>query len=384
MRRSLRLPLSVFTALSLACGNPVEVHPGGDGSGSVGVPGPGGERGPEGPVGPPGPAGGYTRIKIVSPAPTPEEGGALMRATFASLTTASAENVWLVFVEPGVYDLGTEGLSLPPHVHVQGSGVALTTVRSHAEGPTLRIGEHTALRELTVEHSGGTADAVALATTSAGFQVRDVKASAWGGTSRTVAFASTPTRESGGVTRLEARARASRGEVFGFQCEGCQARFSAASFHAEGGARAVGLSVRQGSLELWDSFSTARASAESVGVEAGNTSVLIVRSDVTASEAPSAAAVRLVTSPANVRDSSLVASGGAEGFALDTRQGDKGSSAVNVQRSTLMGTIRGSTDYSVHLSGSLLRGGVEGQGVTCHGSYDDHYNTVPSDCGRVP
>lgn len=90
--------------------------------------------GPAGPAGPPGPQGPsgvtYTRTILVSPsagASATDNGTKLLNAV-NSITDASASNPYLVKIEPGVYDLGSGTLNMKPHVDVQGSGWATTTI----------------------------------------------------------------------------------------------------------------------------------------------------------------------------------------------------------------------------------------------------------------
>lgn len=386
MRRHVGLCLSLFTAFVCGCG-PLEAIPGAPGGdGAVGIPGTPGERGP---VGPEGPAGRYTRIRIVSPGATPQASGDILREAMDSLPAASAEDPWLIFVEPGVFDLGGEGVRMRPHVHLKGSGAGVTVIRSSAAGEaTLQSAEHTQLRDITVEHVGGGANAVAISTAAEDFQAHEVEARAHGGTSRTVAFESSASQGMGELFDVRASATSSQGDVLGFTCEGCAVRFTRAHFTARGGSRAVGVSVRGGDgVELWDSFATAEGSStpgsESLGVELGGTYGVIVRSDVSAQQAEVSAGLRLVGANASVRDSTLLGSGGTRGLALDTVRGGAGSYRVDVQRSTLVGTTHGSEGFAVRIGGSLLRGAhVEGEGsVLCNGSYDENFNAFPGPSG---
>lgn len=370
MRRDVGLCLSLMTACSLACGGGAGVGPGGE-PGATGAPG------AQGPRGEPGPAGSYARIKVVSPADSPQASGEALRTTLASITEASADQPWLVFVEPGVFDLGSEGLRMRPYIHLQGSGQGLTVVRSHAGNATLQAADNTVLRELSVEHTGGSDNAVALSTSAVGFQAYDVVVSAHDGAVRTVAFESRATQGVADYSRLEGFAVSTRGDVMGFEGEDSSVRFTHSSFRGEGGGRALGVSVRGGGVELWDSFATGTGGTESEGIEAGSSSVTLVRSDVSAQQASTATGVRLTDSHASIRDSTLLGAGDSEGHALDTVRSGVGPFHVDVQRSTLAGDTHGAEGYIVHVSGSLVRGGhVEGEGsVACSGAYDDNFNS---------
>jgi hypothetical protein len=183
-------------------------------------------------------------------------------------------------------------------------------------------------------------------------------------------------------------ASSAQGDTVGFSCEGCTARLSAGStFLGQGGTRALGVSVSRGAVELWDSFATAlEGGSESVAVEAdGASRVVLVRAELSGANGGSSAALRLVSSSASVRDSTLSSSGpsGMQARALEVSRSDSGSYSVDVQRSTLSGTstsVQSADGYAIRISGSQLRGGkVSGNGnVSCNGSYDENFNASPS------
>jgi hypothetical protein len=335
-----------------------------------------------------GPAGNFARIRVVPPGDNPLIGGENLRNAVQSIVKVSADEPWLVFVEPGVFDLGPQGLQMRPYIHIQGSGQGLTTVRSRAPGPTLVGVDHTELRSLTVEHVGGAGEAVALSTASPLFLARDVVAYAHDGQQRTLAFQSSAGPGPGGFEHVRGLASSSQGDTVGFSCEGCTARLSAGStFLGQGGTRALGVSVSQGAVELWDSFATAlEGGSESVAVDAAGASrVVLVRAELSGANGGSSAALRLASSSASVRDSTLSGSGpsGKQARALEVSRSGAGSYSVDVQRSTLWGTsasVQSADGYAIRISGSQLRGGkVAGNGnVSCNGSYDENFNASPS------
>lgn len=71
-------------------------------------------------------------------------------AAIASITTASATNPYLVKIMPGVYDLGTTGLSLPSFVELEGSGKIATKLIGSAN-----CNPSSALRSLSIENPSG-------------------------------------------------------------------------------------------------------------------------------------------------------------------------------------------------------------------------------------
>jgi hypothetical protein len=100
-------------------------------AGPEGPAGPQGPAGPEGPAGPAGPAGmSFARTVVASPAGgnNPSENGAALRAVYASAVASSGGNQFVVLVEPGDYDLGTEIWNLAPNVHLIGFGRGVTRI----------------------------------------------------------------------------------------------------------------------------------------------------------------------------------------------------------------------------------------------------------------
>ncbi|MFY0562331.1 hypothetical protein ACN28E_00700 [Archangium lansingense] len=388
MRHLVVLPVCILLASASGCeGTKGDPGPQGDpGPGGESLPGPRGEPGPKGDPGEMGPPGNFARIRVVPPGDNPLLGGENLRIALQSITKVSAEEPWLLFLEPGVYDLGSQGLQLRPYIHLQGSGQQLSTVRSHASGPTLVTADHTELRSLTVEHVGGPGEVVALSNASPLFRARDVVFSARDGSQRTVALVSSAGPGPGGFERVQASASSPQGDTVGFSCEGCSVKVSGSTFLAQGGERAVSVAVRDGTVELWDSSATGQGGrSEAVGVQAEASRLALVRAEVFGVEGGLSLGVRLASTPATVRDSTLSGSGnpGQQARALEVLRSDSGPLLVDVQRSTLVGssqTVRAAEGYSIRISGSQLRGGqVDGNGiVSCTGSYDENFHSPAS------
>ncbi|HEX8824488.1 MAG TPA: hypothetical protein VF794_31490, partial [Archangium sp.] len=362
MRRLTLVSLFILTTFVSACAEKGEPGPKGDpGPAAEGLVGPRGEPGPKGDTGPMGPPGNFARIRVVPPGDNPLIGGENLRLALRAINKVSADEPWLLFLEPGVYDLGTQGLQLRPFVHLQGSGQALSTVRSRASGPTVVAAENTELRSLTVEHVGGGEDVIALSTSTPLFRARDVVLVAREGSRRTVALQSSAGLGSGGFERVQARASSAQGESVGFSCEGCAVKLAGSSVLAQGGSRALGVSVRQGSVELWDSSATGLGgSVESVGVEASGSQVVLVRSDANAVDGGTATGMRLLSSQGSVRDSTLSGSAppAQQARALEVSRSDGAPYTVDIQRSTLVGatsSVRGAEGFTIRIGGSQLR-----------------------------
>lgn len=172
----------------------------------VGPRGPRGRRGATGPTGPagiPGPSGppgaSFLRTVVVSPSgASPAVDGALLAAAVALIPQASASSPWLVWLEPGVYDLGTAALSLPPHVDLEGSGQDVTTISG--EGPRLlEAGNASEIRSLSVADVAGGASALAIDTQGG---LHDVSVSATAPTAATAVLDDAPAAPLLDVTAL--------------------------------------------------------------------------------------------------------------------------------------------------------------------------------------
>lgn len=127
----------------------------------------------------------YVRTVVVSPVGTPAENGDALRNALAGITTATASNPWLVKIEPGIYDIRFQTISMVPFVDVEGSGEDVTTITGgpyYFNGATLWTapGE---LRFLTVESYGGAGtDATAVYNPGPSARLLHVTLRASGGT----------------------------------------------------------------------------------------------------------------------------------------------------------------------------------------------------------
>ena len=107
---------------------------------------------------------GYKRTVLVSPAGDGSDtlaNGTALRNALNGITDAFAGNPYLLKIEPGVYNLGTTGLTMKPYVDIEGSGEGVTTITSAAStftddssSATLTGANNAKLRFLTVENTG--------------------------------------------------------------------------------------------------------------------------------------------------------------------------------------------------------------------------------------
>ena len=125
------------------------------------------------------------RIVLVSPKDTPLESGTALLYALNGITDASENNPYLVIIEPGVYDLGSDSLQMKPYVDIEGSG-ELTTCITATGSPEQNIGtivgsDNAELRFLTVKNIGGDNYATAIYNDAASPKVSFVTAISSGG-----------------------------------------------------------------------------------------------------------------------------------------------------------------------------------------------------------
>lgn len=132
--------------------------------------------------------GHYARIVVVSPVGTEIENGSALIDARLSITDASATNRYLLKIEPGVYDIGSNWLSLSSYIDIEGSGENVTKVKGNDSysvvyADRFNVIDETELRLLTIERAGGTSTyAIAVNISEATVKLTNVTLSASGGT----------------------------------------------------------------------------------------------------------------------------------------------------------------------------------------------------------
>jgi hypothetical protein len=127
------------------------------------------------------------RTVFVSPVPgNPVASGNRLWNALAHITTASADNPWLIKIEPGIFDLNGRSLVLKPHVDIEGSGRETTIIFSTVESVgTVQGADFVELRELTVRNHAAVR-ALALSNRSVFFRAARVACWARGGSESAV------------------------------------------------------------------------------------------------------------------------------------------------------------------------------------------------------
>jgi hypothetical protein len=193
-----------------------------------------------------------------------------VQAAIDSITTASAETPFLVWIAPGVYE---EAVTMVPYVHLQGAGQEATILSNDATAVTLRLAAHASVRDLTVLNGDSSYETWAILASSSdnvtGTLVADVTARVHG----TVTWSQGMGLEGSGtsVTLLNVTAHA-EGDCersYGLKNElGATAIVRGGSFAARGASIfSFGIYNHDGStLEATDVFALANSTATNYGL----------------------------------------------------------------------------------------------------------------------
>ncbi|MGH2687116.1 MAG: hypothetical protein ACRDJP_16755 [Actinomycetota bacterium] len=112
--------------------------------------------------------GPYARTEVVTVGGTPTQNGNALRSALAGITDASAANRYLVKLEPGTFDIGTQELVMKEFADIEGSGRMGTIITCACGSPsntttgvaaTIHGAVNTGLRSLSVVNTGGNAHA---------------------------------------------------------------------------------------------------------------------------------------------------------------------------------------------------------------------------------
>jgi hypothetical protein len=185
---------------------------------------------------------GYAGVVVVA-----KSGGdcSSVQEAIDSITDATANNPYLVWVAPGVYQ---EQVTMKPHVHLQGAGQEATGISSDASSSawppdqaTLVLASDTSLRDLAVGNYGTGTRSVALLAPAgvARAVVADVKAVARGSGASNVAIFLTGSGTSVTLEGVTAEAENGTSSNLGlFNFLGAAALLRGGSFEGRGGADA--------------------------------------------------------------------------------------------------------------------------------------------------
>lgn len=103
--------------------------------------------------------GKYYRTVVVRPGASAQESGSNLKGNLLGISGASETNPWLLKIEPGIYDLDGDSITMKQWVDIEGSGQRVTRIVSSIEsarhgGPgTVRGVSNAAIRRLTIENT---------------------------------------------------------------------------------------------------------------------------------------------------------------------------------------------------------------------------------------
>ncbi len=95
----------------------------------------------------------YDQVLIVRGAGSPTANGQQLIDTVAMAGVATPDKPILIFIEPGQYDLGAQGITLHEHSQLQGFDAQLTTITSSGKH-TITMANNSDLKNLTINNSG--------------------------------------------------------------------------------------------------------------------------------------------------------------------------------------------------------------------------------------
>ena len=121
---------------------------------------------------------------LVSPKSTALESGTALLNALSKITDASASKPYLIIIEPGQYDIGSNSLQMKSYVDIQGSKKNITKITGSIASGTHGVvtgADNSELRFLTVINLGSGSTKVAIYNPSASPAITNVTAIASGG-----------------------------------------------------------------------------------------------------------------------------------------------------------------------------------------------------------
>jgi len=328
----------------------------------------------------------YARTAVVGPVgAATDNGAALLAAVTALPTPTSQDEGWLVHLEPGLYDLGTSSLRLPPWVTLHGAGELVSVVTSSVCGDapsttaTIVGSDFTELRDLTVENTCGShvqqARAIAFGTGHDATRLSRVTARTFGGALGCVAVLH---RSPDAVLdRVTAQVTGCGGDASGIAVSGSDALLLDCIASADGAGEGSGLSI---GARAWVS----RGAFSAVDTPGQEDTAIVVDAnadlqDITATCADAAVRVR---SSGNwiVAFSRLIATGPV--VAVD----EGGALLLVVEHSRILSagaTVIGDTNAAIGVGMTQLAGGAvspSGGLVACAGIWDEFWTPYANTC----
>ncbi len=280
-------------------------------------------------------------------------------------------------IGPGIFDLGTSSVTMRQYVSIQGSGQKATFISATGNDPTIYGANHCELSHLSVWHNGGTTYSRAIRNVTASPTIRFVSAEASGtGTEHVMAI-----DNSDAVPKLShVEAVATGGNLaFGVHNDSCNG-IVIEDLHAT--------SYNGAAVASYSSTAT-MVRVDAYGQDEGGVAIHHQWGSLTLSDSK-------VTASGNNAVALYIADAAATLARVDAVSGSGTAYAVSATAATAsriialddcrlfgVATIRGETNFTIRVGGSLLSGGAVQPGggtITCAGVWDESYVFYPSTC----
>lgn len=328
---------------------------------------------------------------LVSPKSTQTASGTALLNTINGITDAGESNSYLVIIEPGVYDIGSNYVQMKEYVNIQGSGEKVTKITGtrDTEPYGVLVGANNCeVRFLTVENTGGGAFAVAIYNDSASPIIANVTAIASGGTES----AGINNRESSSPTIRDVYATASGTiKAAGISNEGSSPLIINVTASATGGEDNAGVSNRESSsprmINVVASATGATNSSTGVYNNASSPRMMNVGAYVTSGATYNFGVHSKASSFPVLREVITIVSGGTNNFGVFTGTAE-GSSTTTIDRSSITGStfsILTDSGCTTYIGSTMLNGFANGGGTNkCVGSYNGNYDPLFDNCTTSP
>ncbi|MCH7667038.1 MAG: hypothetical protein IH936_14050 [Acidobacteria bacterium] len=331
---------------------------------------------------------GVNRMLVVSAGDSPAANCQGLKDVLASITDATADNPYLLKLEPGVFACGATGITMKPYVHIEGSGQEVTRITSLNAVATVTGKSNAEIRQLTLEADGGIFSFTFLTTENPALDHVTLRASG-ASSSNTGLIAdggASPSLRHVTIEVTDELATSNTGIALGDAAAQLYAVYITVAGGTNGfglrltGADTVGpvtrLVVRDSSI-----YVTADTNAYGIVQSLQSEAPLVMGSKIRVyGAANDNFAVHNKSSPITIRHSTLEASGTAdEYFGIYNENTAPGTFLVTVDNSEIIGqtgTVRNGVGFDTKIGGSLLSGGnmkIDGGTVVCAGVWDETY-----------
>jgi len=349
---------------------------------------------------------------LVSPKSTETASGTALLNAMSGISDAGETNPYLIIIEPGVYNIGTNSLQMKSYVDIQGSGENVTTITGTVNGQYSGVlvgADNMEVRFITIKNTNTGTYTRAIINSAASPMITNVTATALGGNDRICIYnlSASPTMKnittfaSGGTTQnvgiynyssssprmtnviatVSGGASSQNAGIYNYSSSPTMTNVTATA-SGEAFASYGVFNSSCSSLTMTNITATASAGTSAYGVYNNSSSPTMTNITATASAGTSAYGV--YNSSSSPTMTNVTASASEATISCGVR--DHGSSTCIIDHSVLSGqtafytTSSGETSYigNTRLEGV---GGVSGSGkVKCAGVYDGDFTFYPNTC----